>query len=660
MRFLILILSALFLVSATPQPGATNLLKNWQCEAGKTRFTASGGTFTTTKTDNGFDDASCSWDSSGSAQTLVSEDVAITKGLEGRHCLAWGQYKYGGSSGDITVRIELADGTDLTTEIDLSDTLGVWTDLPPVPFMCPDAAEEIRIVFESKVADPAVLLFDELHLGSDIREVVVSQATPWGSLTIGPNTNCLWGASNDAFASMGVDADCSTQTATGQLEQADTFIAGFKSNFKPGRYIVYASILAGNNGVDCVFKLNDGSTSSGSGSSVSGVFTYQTIVGEFEYSTSGYRTIDIFSKRETAVNQCQIDGGSSLTDTFLSFRVVRYPNDVETAIQKPEAQGFLIDANIGRGDSNNFTLGAGAVTDYANGMVSNSSLDLVLNKGVSATIPCDSNPSTGLTCSSGSEQVGLSFSADPGDYRVCIEFAVDPNGGSGNTTFQLVRTTPGTNTIIDQGGSRINMSGGSSKETLNTCGIFRFTSSGTKEIKLTREQSTWTTAEVVFLVDRAAANGQRDIHLTVYKISQQFPSAVLARDVAIGGTTSGCPDGGNICSGSWTPTRTDETNIGSASVTSAKYIRVGSFVYFGLSMTVATAGAGNFEVQISPPISSTFTASTDAFGHATAQSITRMGRLEAETSSPFDIRILGNASTTASVEYSVTGMYEIK
>lgn len=175
---------------------------------------------------------------------------------------------------------------------------------------------------------------------------------------------------------------------------------------------------------------------------------------------------------------------------------------------------FVFDVNIGGA---NIPLNV-AYSNYTG--VVNVGLDLVINKGSNITIPCSgTNASTGLTCSSGSEGVGVVFDAEVGTYEICTSFSAyqGPAVGGAFTAFQMIETVNDAQTILQEGGSRLviggsNTSSNDGYSVQRNCGTFDFTSAGRKTIRLMHEKSN--TAQLRVEGDRNSSLGQKDIHIT--------------------------------------------------------------------------------------------------------------------------------------------------
>lgn len=199
-------------------------------------------------------------------------------------------------------------------------------------------------------------------------------------------------------------------------------------------------------------------------------------------------------------------------------------NGATQIAMNPESQDWFVDANIGGA---NPSLSFSSVTSYSE--IVDAGLDMVLNtKSAAAKIPCSTtNAASGLTCSSGSESLGAVFTNPrEGLYEVCAAFSHYSNvaaNGAIAPVFQLVETTPSTQTIIQEGKSRTggyNNPGAGTAFTnghaYNICGTFYFSSVAERTIRLNYEQlSAGTITSNSILIDRAASVGQRDMHIIV-------------------------------------------------------------------------------------------------------------------------------------------------
>lgn len=130
--------------------------------------------------------------------------------------------------------------------------------------------------------------------------------------------------------------------------------------------------------------------------------------------------------------------------------------------------------------------------------IENSNYTLTMDKGT-GTIPCSgTNASTGTTCASGDESVGVQFTIDSiGHYRVCFDishYSSSVNSAASSTikaSFKVVETGNLDQVVLAEGGPEISVNPDrSSNNTVETggssrvCGDFDFTTTGLKTIRL--------------------------------------------------------------------------------------------------------------------------------------------------------------------------------
>lgn len=118
-------------------------------------------------------------------------------------------------------------------------------------------------------------------------------------------------------------------------------------------------------------------------------------------------------------------------------------------------------------------------------------------------------------------------------------------------------------------------------------------------------------------------------------------------------------NGGNIKSGTTTPTPTNLVNMAVTPTISLKYIAVNNVVHFSFTANVdVTTGGTDYEFRVPLPVASTFTATTDVSGNCSAQSAAAGAFIEGVASGT--IRVRGNNTTASSIDYGCVGAYEVK
>ena len=152
--------------------------------------------------------------------------------------------------------------------------------------------------------------------------------------------------------------------------------------------------------------------------------------------------------------------------------------------------------------------------------------DLVMElSNGSAEIPCSgSNPPTGLTCSTGSEQVGIVFTNKTlGKHRVCMN-AYTSSGSTVAINNRIVYTTAAdSDTARSTSNNLITTGGANAINSTNLCEIFNLTSIGEHKFVLAQEAAT---ADGSLYLDRSTANYERDFSFSVEQIDNQINAII--------------------------------------------------------------------------------------------------------------------------------------
>ncbi len=504
-----------------------------------TDWTASGGVFDAEITNPGFGGQSGRWDSDALNQTLKSALVAVPEGLKGRSCLARIFFKYTGSVGDYVIRVE--DGTNaLTSDLDLTDTSGKWT-TADLSFVCPTSGS-VQIVLESKVADGAVLLLDDAHLGSDFRIGPVNEnaeiiARAHYHIQNGAN-KCLWTQTGDnTLKSLTADADCvltiTTNNSNVVFENNDGLPTLPLQDLPPGKYLVRA-IVSGfrifTSGGLLSALLTDGTTD---GQKINvrtdAVTQNELMVLEYYFETSS-----VISK--TLELKMQITSGASLnfddpfntgTEDPVIFTVFRMPSNNSREAVTLETQGWFIDAAIS--GSNGIDLGTTTQKFVPNA----STLSLATSAGSKpAKIACIGEASTGSTCATNNEAVGLTFTAPRGgNYEVCFDFVhqVSSTNGRIDNIFSIAKTGAADEIISVEGKERLQRVRHSDTfdryMPTKICDIFSL-SAGEHTFKLFDSVDNLIGTVTNLLIANPGFIGG-EIKITVTPYTNQFPQAVV-------------------------------------------------------------------------------------------------------------------------------------
>lgn len=517
-----------------------NLLKNPGFELGKASWSNSGGSFShSVSGTNGL----VTFNPSASGQYFQSELVTVPSNLVGSiQCLA--SIKHDNTSGNELLKV-LDGSSNLIAQVTMNGDYGTEYGGTAIAFKCPS---QMRLRVES-TADSALATYDVTWLGSDNAAFQYKSASSIGSVKTVGASNCDWTTGNTGgnFTNFSADTDCPAPTATGQLAAPGTKIpAAVGNNLSPGRYMVVVSgnFAPENNTTTATqrCRISDGTSTSGYAanqitSGVSLSISKNIIVGSFDYSN--------FQSSVTWQPQCQSTSdandpyiyNSTAQDFTYEVSVYFWPSGEQTG-RRYNTYGWMVDANI---SGSNFSLGTVSdVTSYTELTNASGVLTQNANSTLSVGIPCSStNAGTigSTTCSAGSESLGVTFEVPsaPVDVKACVSFShIMDNGASGNVgaTFQIVETGNATQTILQEGKSRVFSSNNNASTAVGLphrlCGTFRFTSAGQKTLRLFYEQDiTATVNNNLIAADSLSNLGQRDIHWEVWPDNQGVPAPVL-------------------------------------------------------------------------------------------------------------------------------------
>ncbi len=522
-------------------PGFENGKAGWTVTTDTITTVASGGNFM------GIGKANLTWDSGGAGRTLTSPAYTIPNGMAGTNGTL--RCKLYAASGTPTHTLGVWDGTTLTNTVTVPAVLTTSQYVYAVPFIFGAATTTVAIRMTSVAADEPLISIDDCGIygadGVSLYQVSQPGLVATGYIEVNAACDALTnsGTGLDAFAT---DAGCTGPVVEfnpgpGVLQTTDANGPIFTvNNLPPGYYKVNirSSWLGSATGGNLAsFAVSDGTTVSGAtGAGTTGNGFGSGIadaIGFFNYTSSGNRTFQIFA----SFNSGTITLYNGGVDARIQFSIERWPAASEMAMRFEDA-AWRVDANI---SGANIDLSSSAQSSYIS--MTNAGLTMAQNTGSAAVqIPCSTtNPPTGLTCSAGTEDNGVSFIIPKaGAYRACVSFShfADVRTSSGaevNATFQIVETPTNAQTISQEGKSRITsriMTPTTAvlqqANPLNLCGTFNFTSSGQKVLRLMYEQTVATTvsANQVY-ADAGASNGQRDIHWEVYPMDQQVPAPVI-------------------------------------------------------------------------------------------------------------------------------------
>lgn len=484
------------------------------------------------------------WNASATGEFFRSSTYTIPVGLRGVSCQAQMRYLWNtGTSGHIIMNVD--DGTDNIAQLSLEPTSGSVPRTAQISFTCPTSGT-LRFELESTANADAITL-DQVFIGGGRNQLQISQAEATFNGYYPPTSGCNGSFNSTSLADVTGNGACPAITVVQSAQTPNTadndnaWFLGFPS-LKPGIYRVTVRGQFSNSSVNAnaVMRLRDSTGQFGTPQyrqdAANGIEQAFDIQGTFVYSTTQTGVSFLLQGAEDGSGAVTLlnDLGGVAAQRSTQWTVERFPLGSADALTL-ETTGWFFDGNIG-GDIVDLT--TGNVATYAT--MTNASLDLVLNPGsVTGRIACNANPSTGLTCAVGSEEVGVSVEIPQvGLYEACFSFSHHANvsGPSGDvaTTFQVVRTADISAGIVEEGKSRTthnvfdNTGNMLSRVPVRSCGTFNITSAGRHAFRLYYEQQVAGTVNSSGVyADRNAAQGQQDVHITIRPLTQQLPAPVF-------------------------------------------------------------------------------------------------------------------------------------
>lgn len=513
-----------------------NLIENPGFENGLTRWTNSGGTVTLGTTGDNLLEGrrSAVFTASAASQTFQSALVTVPEILRGRTCSASARYNLLSPN----MVMEVLDGSsNVLASASLVNVSTASTRVVSTVFPCPAPASQMRVRFRSIGIGGATI--DRVHLGELSSETIESPISDWTTFT----PTGTWTANttySGRWRRVGTDAEIQFTVSLSGAPTATILYV----NLPSGLVIDTSRLILSQSGTNLgVATFADVGPNTG----YNGTVFYET-------TTSVGFSADEFTTHTGTVRPYQNRVSNTLPFTFGAsdfvngtFRVPIVGWNVPQGGLRFDQIGWRVDANI---SGANISLGTTAVTAYQ--APDNASLTLTNNTGfgtLPAQIGCaGTNPPTGTTCAVGNEQPAISFTVPAaGDVLVCAQFShfVQTAASATGVTaaFQLVETATNSQTIIQEGKSRISstyentvVQGGNMPYRL--CGTFNFATAGQKMIRLMYEQATAGTVNANQIVaDASATIGQRDIHFEAYPINQSWPMPLIVNSVTTSGTT---------------------------------------------------------------------------------------------------------------------------
>lgn len=413
------------------------------------------------------------------------------------------EFEYLGADTNVTVSVEDNSANVLLAPIALVAQTG-WTEFERQHFPC---ASQMKIVFDS-LADAAVMDLNKVYLGStlgvsslnSIQKEVLSYQEFNDDMT-------------DRFGELQYNLANLNESGTDLITPADdggNTRTTFTVNENDVRLsITVAGLIADVNSKICV--ANNGTIFMRGTSNYSGGVFSSTAVVDYPVAQGDVITVGICQDLQS------FDAGRSLTNigTVVHHFEMVASKIVQNNVFEPETKSFYVDASIGGANFGAFTATSTA-TEMTNG-----ASDMVINKG-SAKIPCSgTNASTGLTCSSGNESLGIVVDLpSAGDYEFCSSVNYSDTGGFSGIRQYI--TENNAQTELQKGTSIIATD--TDKVAGRLCDVFSFSSAGEVTMRLKYES---TSNSLFVFAAREGTAHERDVNITVKKVAQNVVEPIL-------------------------------------------------------------------------------------------------------------------------------------
>lgn len=488
-----------------------NLLGNGGAESGKSQWSASSGTFTTTTTAaNVYEGAaSFSWDASANGQTLSAELLTVPQGYYGRDGVASCAIK--AASSTAAYKLQVYDGTNVIAEktMTVSTTGFVRTTLN---FVTPSTGSyRIRL---ASTQDEPIIYVDSCYLGlaEGFNTYQVSQASFVGSAYIGYNATCTNTVTSTSIVQFSTAAGCpapvvESNPGPGVIQTTDADGPTFTvAGLPPGVYRVEIEVPVGTSGnVDGMIAINDGTTTSTNTYIDSGGTTVVhsfAAVGMFSYTSAGDRTFKLYGAVSSGTLTAYTNKGSQKQQ--YRFRIYRFPSTSEMAF-RPD----VMPASWSGYHANNCEWST----------TSTSYVDPAAD--ASCTFTEATNTNFGTVTSSGSTQPNINWTPKAiGSYYVCAtlnKYSVSVSN------YGWLKLTDGTTDIAERGAY-------GDMSSMALCGIYNVTSLSSKTLKIQlKSVGSSTTALTGNAVGRA-------IDWSIFYISQGVQTPTLVGSVTSNST----------------------------------------------------------------------------------------------------------------------------
>ena len=446
-------------VAGSGSGASGDLLLNSDWNQTAANWTASGGTYARTTTAANIQPPSTgagSWDSNASGQTLTSNSVTVTSGdgVSGANGAVAFWLKC--DTGTCTHKIQAYDGTNVLNEKTITSSTSGFV-LNSINFIFPTSGTVTSRVISVASNEPTLYLGRAFFgRAENFNLAKITGGTFFGGGAWAATASCAWGRTVNSFGDYTADTDCPTPTVRGKAAAPGTKIPALVfASFPRGNYQIrstgrfYKDSAA--NAV-CNWRFSDGVnfSAASAGYNANNVDMQGSISGGFYNATDRSNvTLIVQAANSDNTTNCSMNPADA---SYFDIEVYYFP-DFDSDAYTPDKLGWVVYGTTAGAD---ISLGTSTVASPTE-IVSSS---LTMTKGtysLPVEVPCSStNPSTGTTCSAGSEGLGVVYTQPTeGLVEACFDFThqivIGSNGPDISTFFRIVETENNAQTALQTG-----------------------------------------------------------------------------------------------------------------------------------------------------------------------------------------------------------------
>lgn len=472
-------------------PGFENYTKGWSNTGGtKAILTGSG--------DVGEGNRALRFTAAGTGEYIESDLATfsnITK--DGVGCMADFYYKSGAG-----FNVEIYEGTNLVASESIAVDASQWSKFPTITFPC---YATMKIRFESTSA--STIDVDQVYLGGNKGVGVTTIISDWADFT--PTAGAAFGTISNAYGQWRRIGD--------SVEVIGSFTSGTVTA-STGSVNLPSGLVIDSSNTNTQNEL----ASYGEWRRLSGATNFSALhVGPMTYDGSNnYLRLRQASATDTTFASAGVSAFLSSGDSvYFSYKVpIAGWSTTPVVAFTPEQQSFYLNVGIGGGTLTKTLSTSPQVPDQT-------TMDMVLYNGT-ARIPCNgSNPSTGLTCSAGTEQAGINFEAPvSGKYRVCASFA----GDSSQATIRWVETNNSDETFLQEGTAVVGFNSAGVIVPVRLCDTFDL-GIGERTLRIFGEGS----GVLQISADRSGAHFNRELNISVELVGHHVSRPIVLAPATI-------------------------------------------------------------------------------------------------------------------------------